>query len=67
MANQHKSTTLTNDRIIYPYFYKSRGNPPWRVSTSQRLGRMIRLSIYISKSQGEILHGESPQVNDSEK
>ena len=64
MASHHKSTTWTDDRIIDPHFYKSRRNPLWRVTTSQRFVRMIASPIRIFKSQGEIPISESPQVND---
>ena len=66
MAIDHKSMTWTDDKIIDPHFYKSRRNHPWRVTTSQRFVRMIGSPILLSKSQGEILHGESTQVNDQD-
>ena len=64
LANHHKSTTWKDDGIIDRHFQKSSRNPPYWVTTSQRLGQMIGSSIHKSKSQGEILLGESPQVND---
>ena len=67
MASHHKSAILTTDWIIDPYFYKTRRNQPWRVTTSQRLGRMIGSPILIFKILGETPLGESPQVNDLDK
>jgi len=64
MASHHKSTTLRFSAIIDPHFYKSRRKPPWRVTTSPRLGQIIGSPIQISISQGDILLGQSPQVND---
>ena len=63
MVSDYKSTTLRYSAIIDPHFYKSKRNPPWRVTTSQRLGQMIGSSIHMSIRQEEILLGESPQVN----
>ena len=67
MVIDHKSIIWTNDMIIYRHFQKSRRNPPWRVTTSQRFVRMIASPIHIFKSQREIPFSESPQVNDLDK
>ena len=53
MTSHHQSTTWMDDKIIDQHFYKAKRYPPWRVTTRQRIERMIEFSIHISiKSRG---------------